>query len=202
MKRLNMRKRLLFGFGLIVLGILLVVLQLHVGAEYPYTPTGVEAEAQAMIGSSKVDDGSSQDQKVIGLPIQLDVARANIHVPVRKGYYNQQTQKWTLSRNDAFYAVMSAPPNEVKGTTFIYGHNRSSVFSRLFSLKVGEVATITTTDNRQFSYRLIRQFTTNPYDSQFLDQVGPPTLMLQTCSGPNFQNRTLFVFELVGVSHA
>ena len=97
---------------------------------------------------------------------------------------------------------MTSRPNTTSGNTFIYGHNRSNVFSRLLKIKPGSVAYVTTDNNQRFIYRLSRSFTTNPNDSSILYYQGAPILTLQTCSGANFQDRTLFVFELVGVTDA
>ncbi len=137
-----------------------------------------------------------------GYPVSVQVLEADIDVPVAKGYYNKNTQKWTISRDKAYFATMTKRPNTTSGNTFIYGHNRSNMFSRLLSVKPGSIAVVTTDKNERFTYRLQRSFTTKPEDSSILYYQGPPILTLQTCSGAAFQNRTIFVFELIGARHA
>lgn len=168
--------------------------------EYNYVPEASEAAKQ----DTGEQDVITQDnnRKTPGYPVNIQILDADINVPVAKGYYNKQNQKWTLSKNSAHYAVMTSRPNAIGGNTFIYGHNRSNVFARLLSIKPGSMAYVTTDNNQRFAYRLTRSFTTNPSDSSVLGDKGAPILTLQTCSGANFQNRTLFVFELVGVTNA
>lgn len=170
----------------------------RVNEEYNYYPSAQEAAEQTSTQNTSTSDG----QQNAGYPVRIEVVDASIDVPVAKGYYNKQTGKWTLSKNNAHYAVMTTRPNSVGGNTFIYGHNRSNVFSRLLKIKPGAVAYVTTDNNQRFIYKMTRSFTTNPNDSSVLNYQGAPVLTLQTCSGANFQNRTLFVFELVGVTHA
>lgn len=160
-------------------------------------------QAQVYRDESVVQEQSSLSaQAGTGRPVYIEVLDANISLPVNDGYYNYRTQKWTLSKTSAQYAVMSPKPNQNSGNTFIYGHNRENVFSNLLAVKQGSVAFVTTDSNQKFIYKLKYSYTTDPTDSDFLYYSGPPQLTIQTCSGPNFENRTLFVYELVGVTNA
>lgn len=191
----------LFGLFLITAGSALIMKNSRVNEEYNYVPEATEAIAQDASGQG-TPSLSQNDQQHSGYPVRIEVVEADISVSVAKGYYNKATQKWTLSKNNAHYAVMTSRPNSVAGNTFIYGHNRSNVFSRLLKVKPGAVAYVTTDNNQRFVYKMTRSFTTSPQDSSILNYKGAPILTLQTCSGANFQNRTLFVFELVGVTNA
>jgi LPXTG-site transpeptidase (sortase) family protein len=138
-----------------------------------------------------------------GLPQNIQIPSVSIDLPVKKGFYNAATQKWTLSINSAHFAVMSTVPNTKEGNTYIYGHNRRSVFSQLTTIQTGAEATVLTDKNQAYTYRLARVVTTNPADSSMLvSYSGKPILTLQTCTGALYQNRTLYVFELVGVKNA
>lgn len=174
----------------------------HANEEYNYAPDATEAAVQDEAGQGVAGQSSDNQQQKPGYPVRIEVVEADINVSVAKGYYNKQTGKWTLSKNNAHYAVMTSRPNSAGGNTFIYGHNRSNVFARLLKIKPGTVAYVTTDNNQRFVYKMTRSFTTNPQDSSILNYKGAPILTLQTCSGANFQNRTLFVFELVGVTNA
>lgn len=135
-------------------------------------------------------------------PVRIQVLEADINIPVASGVYNRSTQKWTLSNDKAHFATMTSMPNQTAGNTFIYGHNRKSVFARLTKIKAGSTAVITTADNQRFVYRMRTSYTTVPTDDSVLHYSGPPILTLQTCTGAMFQNRTMYVFDLVGVTHA
>lgn len=185
-----------FGLGLLLVGLFLLnsknqVEEVYVEPDQTQVYENIVSEeiVQNVVGGT-------------GRPTYVEILDANIAVPVNNGYYNRQTQKWTLSKSAAQYAVMTPRPNQQSGNTFIYGHNRENVFSRLLGVKQGSVAFVTTDNNQKFIYKLKYSYTTDPTDSGFLYYDGPPRLTLQTCSGPNFENRTLFVYELVGVTNA
>ena len=137
-----------------------------------------------------------------GSPVRIQVLEADINIAVAPGVYNTSSQTWTLSTTKAHYALVTPKPNTDGGNTFIYGHNRKSVFARLTGIKVGSTAVITTDKNQRFTYRLRAINTTTPTDDSLFHYSGPPILTLQTCTGANFQNRTLYVFDLIGVTNA
>lgn len=196
---------LLSGLSLVICGLATWIYVNRNNGDYSYVPDISEASAQEALGGTQLADsgtkgGSKSPQAGLGFPKNISIPSVNIDLSIAKGYYNNQNKKWTLSKNYAHYAVMTPRPNSRGGNTFIYGHNRSAVFARLPSLKLGSVAQITTSDNKAYSYKLKRIYTTNPNDSSLLSYEGPPILTLQTCTGANFQNRTLFVFEYQGVA--
>ena len=133
------------------------------------------------------------------MPTRIIVKDVNIDLPVQKGYYDKRTQQWTLSLDKAQFAMVSTAPNSIKGNTYIYGHARQAVFARLLNLKSGSIAVVDTDKNQEFTYQLQRTIVTKPEDSSMLFYQGAPILTLQTCSGSVYQNRSLFVFTLVGV---
>lgn len=193
----------LVGLTLVIVGSVFMMKNSLVNEEYNYTPEPNEVVAQDTSGQSIVATPIKQNTpQSPGYPVRIQIDEVDINLPIAKGYYNKQNKKWTISRNSAYYAVMTSRPNTTSGNTFIYGHNRSNVFSRLLKIKPGSVAYVTTDNNQRFIYKLSRSFTTNPNDSSILYYQGAPILTLQTCSGANFQDRTLFVFELVGVTDA
>lgn len=135
-----------------------------------------------------------------GKPLEINISSVSINLPVYDGQYDEKNKTWTLSTNAAHYALITALPNNVSGNTFIYGHNRKEVFSRLAGMKVGDRATITTDSGYTFVYRFRKSIETNPYDDSLFRYEGPPILTLQTCSGLWYQNRQLFTFDLVEVT--
>ena len=133
---------------------------------------------------------------ISGLPSHLSLPSVHISLDVMPGYYNKQAQTWTSSITKAVYAATTAPANNTAGNTFIYGHNRPSVFSRLLNSRLGDTAVLTTANGHTFTYTLVTIHDVQPTDLSVLKSQGQPTLSLQTCSGYFYQNRRIFVFNL------
>lgn len=136
---------------------------------------------------------------ISGVPAHIDIPGVNISDDIEPGYYDKASQTWSLSLTKAEYATVTPEPNNGNGNTFIYGHNRWAVFYKLLKVQVGDEAIITTTNNHKFIYKMVSQRDTKPTDTSLFTYQGPPILTLQTCSGLWYQNRTLFVFNLVQV---
>jgi LPXTG-site transpeptidase (sortase) family protein len=113
------------------------------------------------------------------------------------GYYYPANKSWSLSLNDAQWGAMTAPANNKQGMTFIYAHYRKGVFLTLPKVKPGQQAIITTDNGHVFTYTFRQSVVTNPADTSLFKYQGQPILILQTCTGAWFQNRQLFMFDLV-----
>jgi len=132
---------------------------------------------------------------VQGRPVRIVVPKANVDVKVIDGYYFPEKKDWTLTEDNAQFAVMTALANNKEGNTFIYGHNHDQVFKRLTELKLGDQATVYTDNGRKFTYTLRTIHDTVPSDNSLFKYEGAPILTLQTCSGSFSQNRQLFTFD-------
>ncbi len=143
------------------------------------------------------DDGTPL---IKGTPVHITIPSVSIDLKVIPGYYYPKTQSWTLSLNDAQYAVMTAKPNNKAGDTFIYAHYRLNVFYTLPHVKNGDQAIITTDNGHTFTYTFDSSTITTPDNTGLFNYKGKPILILQTCTGVHFQNRQLFVFNLSQVS--
>jgi sortase (surface protein transpeptidase) len=143
-----------------------------------------------------------EDLENSSIPTRLQIKRLGIDLPVEKGYFNKNSRQWNISTTSAFWSVMTSKPNRSRGVTFIYGHNRGSVFSSLAKLEEGDSAVLYTDNGQQFNYRLKYSFTTKPEDTSIFNYNGLPILAVQTCSGATFQNRTIYVFEVIGNQNA
>lgn len=138
-------------------------------------------------------------QVVSGKPVRIQIPSLEIDLQVADGHYDPKTTSWTLSKDKAHYAVVTPLANNTEGNTFIYGHNRKAVFSRLSRIKPGATAIVTTNNGHQFTYTFRSAFETNPKDDSLFKYQGPPILTVQTCSGLWYQNRQLFTFDFVSV---
>lgn len=139
-------------------------------------------------------------QTVQGIPRAISLTRLGINLPVADGFYNQKTGEWTLSDSSAFFATPTSPVNTSSGTTLIYGHATINIFGKLFTLRAGDIATITTDNGYVFSYAYMRREVVQPTDTSKIFADGQPQLILQTCSGIWSESRTFFYFSLSGYS--
>jgi LPXTG-site transpeptidase (sortase) family protein len=159
--------------------------------------------AQPFMGSSKVEAAPSRPNisntpgAISGEPVHISIPSQNISIDIEPGYYNAVNKTWTLSTTKAEFAEITSQPNNVGGNTFIYGHNRASVFKSLLGAKTGDMAIVTTSNGHTFTYELVEQHDTDPSDVSLFNYQGKPILTLQTCSGLWYQNRHLFTFDLV-----
>lgn len=188
MKRISIRLYFLTGSLLVLFGLLLSSQHFLQVWQQRNSQPSFQPPAQA---------APTKPATISGLPAHIDIPSVGISDDIDPGYYNKTTQTWSLSLTDAEYATVTPEPNNGGGNTFIYGHNRWAVFYKLLKVQPGDEAVITTTNNHQFTYKLVSQRTTQPNDTSLFTYQGPPILTLQTCSGLWYQNRSLFVFDLV-----
>ena len=137
-----------------------------------------------------------------GRPITLKVDDVQIKNDVIDGYFNAKSGQWTLTKDKVQFATITRQPNNEQGLTFLYGHNRKEVFSRLKNVKPGSIATVTTDNGLRFTYKFISSTVVKPTDVSIFDYNGAPILVIQTCTGLFYENRQLFTFEFVGVENA
>ena len=136
---------------------------------------------------------------ISGKPVRIKIDAVKIDLPVADGTYNPTTKKWSLSTTHAHYAVMTPVANNKEGNTFIYGHNRRSVFAALTKLTPGDTAIIETDNGQTFHYILRHIQDVDPADVSLFQYQGKPILTLQTCSGSWYENRRLFTFDFIKV---
>lgn len=137
---------------------------------------------------------------ITGQPIRLQVPSLKLDLKIVDGYYNKQTGEWSLSRDKVQYATISPLPNNKAGNTFLYGHYRREVFAPLHNIKADAEAIVTTANGHNFHYRLHKVRVVEPTESDgIFDYKGKPILTVQTCTGSFYQDRQLFIFDLVEV---
>ena len=142
----------------------------------------------------------NEEPLVSGTPSRIAFPSVNIDLAVAPGYYDAKSQSWTLSNDKAHFATITDLPNNKTGNTFIYGHNRHQVFTRLLDAKVGDRAVLTTDNGHTFTYVLRTIADIDPSNTSYLQTHRSPILTVQTCSGMWYENRRMFTFDLVEVS--
>lgn len=142
---------------------------------------------------------------ISGRPTHIEIVQPtngmHIDLPVRDGHYDPVQATWTLNQHDAFYATPSVVANDTQGTTMIYGHNEANVFSHLSSLKhgTGAYALVHTDTGATFRYSYQNAADTKPDDVSVFRNDGPPTLVVQTCSGSWFELRRMYNFSFESI---
>lgn len=137
----------------------------------------------------------------IGTPKHLNIASIGMSLPVHEGNYDLTTGTWALSDTSAMHATNSVPLNDSNGTTLIYGHGTTAIFAHLSSLQKGDEAKVMATNGGTYVYKYVSKKDVDPTDTSIFNADGPPTLVLQTCSGPWDSKRSLYTFHLVMVRH-
>ena len=135
-----------------------------------------------------------------GVPTRVEVKSIALDLQVKPGSYEPENQTWTLDDTSAFYADRTVPANTRNGTTLLYGHGTWPVFGRIGDIREGDEARVTTDTGLTFTYVFQSSRQVTPTDTSVLTSQGPPTLVLQTCSGPFDKYRTLVAFRLVKVA--
>lgn len=138
----------------------------------------------------------------VGKPVRVSVPAVGIEATVMDGSFNPNTGEWTLSDNYAYFALPSVPANDSNGTTLIYGHAKPGMFEPLVNAGPGMTAEVRTDIGKTFTYEFVSMREVDPSDTTVFTEVGPPTLVLQTCSGPWDVYRALYTFKFVGLRSA
>jgi sortase (surface protein transpeptidase) len=134
---------------------------------------------------------------IAGLPVRVVIPASAIDIPVDPGYYNPDTDTWTLSGYRAQFDMSSMLANNTGGDSFIYGHNNDFVFGSLrhTTPQIGAIAYVYTANGHIFQYSFSQVYSIGPTDTSVLFAGGPPTLTIQTCTGSLNEWRTMYIFN-------
>ena len=193
-KVVSFRYAVLAGLSLLVFGLVLI------GWEFYNTWRAQQAAASSVPISQLLNNKKDDNQSYIsGVPVQIFIPSVAIDLKVIPGYYYQKSNSWTLTTDKAQWGTITKQPNDGGGMTFIYAHYRKGVFLKLPKIKPGEFAQIKTDKGHTFTYVFRSSTITTPTDTSIFAYQGDPILILQTCTGAWYQNRQLFLFDLVKV---
>jgi len=159
----------------------------------------VQAAANAEL---KLKNPALVNAAPVGIPSRIVVPSLSIDLPVVSQSYSSASKTWPVSPTEANYASNTAPVNNSKGQTLIYGHSTRSIFGPLLNLKDNDIAYIYTSNGHVFKYAYTGSQDVTPYKlSIFQDMAGAPAgLKMITCDGPYFQYRRLMSFKLLQAS--
>ncbi|MEO5690673.1 MAG: sortase [Candidatus Saccharimonadales bacterium] len=183
----------------LTLGALWIIAGLFIG--WPVLQPMLKASGTPAIqGTSRVLDTSEPTNTEVPLisgdPSHITFPSVDTSVDIAPGYFDAGSNSWTLSKDKAHFATNTDLPNNKTGNTFVYGHNRWQVFTKLLDLKVGDQATVTTSNGHVFTYTLRDIVDIDPTDTSYLETHKSPILTVQTCSGMWYEHRRMFTFDL------
>lgn len=154
-------------------------------AARPIAPTSVTIKKQVF-----------EKRTIHGTPVHVSVPSLGISAGVKKGYYDADQRRWTISEHSAYFATTTNEVNDNSGNTLIYAHNSTWMFGPLHSVQMGAKAVVRTANGYEFTYRLIDVRHVEPTNLDAISKNHKPLLILQTCSGWFNQTRQLSYFEL------
>jgi len=172
----------------------------HIGAISAASITKEQVQDNIIrIRAQAPDSNNAPQQVTFGIPRELFIPRFGSVIPLIAGEYFSEAGIWNVSNTHAHFATVSALPNDSTGNTIIYGHNSKDIFSALFSLKIGDVVEVRTSENLTFVYKMRQSDRVTPKDVSVLDTTTSPQLTLLTCEGLWNEYRRLVYFDLFEV---
>jgi len=153
---------------------------------------------------SKKAAAASPVSPIKGAPVSISIGRLGINLPVAPGYYNFNTQKWTLDSKHVFTNNYT-DPNPLVGTdqsrvTVLYGHDIPGILVKTSQLAYGDIMTIDTQNGYRFRYYYDKSKVVVPTDTSILTEqnTGDPVILV-TCTGTWYQFRHAMYFRLLDV---
>ena len=127
----------------------------------------------------------------LGVPAKINLPRLSIYKEILPGYYNENSRKWTLNDTHAFYMTQAKTP-------IIYGHNTDEVFKPLDGVAENELLRVINAEGKVFLFAYIGDEHVPPTASDVVHDFRPNTVLLMTCSGPQYQTRRILAFTFIG----
>jgi LPXTG-site transpeptidase (sortase) family protein len=158
-----------------------------------YLISHLKNNAQPLVGA-KVAAAANQEAADTQ-PTHVSIPAVGISVKIVPGYYRSASKDWSVSETEANFATPTTVPNSQSGLTYIYGHNRVKIFEDLPKVKEGDKAIVTTGNGHVFTYVAVSRLDTKSGDTSLMHYQGKPILVLQTCTGFLYQNRSQFTFN-------
>lgn len=138
---------------------------------------------------------------ILGTPVQLDLDRLNIHLPVTAGDYNIANKSWLLDRIHAFYLKPGQFPLSSSAQPLIYAHEIKGVFINLNGVSLNEPLVITNSAGNKLYFKYVGDDIIYPNQVSQINKVPADRgVTLLTCTNPFFTQRRLYYFSYVGTN--
>lgn len=155
----------------------------------------VQAYSAAVVSSDATEPAIER-----GRPVAFTVPRIGLSRTIIPGEYDYSTQNWTLTNDNAQYAVITPELSTKKGQTVIYGHNTYQVLAPMKDLLPGDEVQVTSDEGKTFIYTYVSDRFVEPNDvSVFRERPDSPRIVFMTCDGLFSQTRRLIYFDFMGV---
>jgi LPXTG-site transpeptidase (sortase) family protein len=196
MQKLNPAQLAILGLSLTVTGLFGVVPALFSSSDPALAASGQPAVV-APVETKPVEPAAPQMKT--GHPVRVEAPTVGVDMPVVDGFYDGNSNEWTLYDDKAMFGAMTSQPNDNSGQTFIYGHATDRVFGKLLNMKIDQPVYVYTSNGYKFTYKLKETHTVSPSDTGILNYNGGPRLLLQTCVGTFSENRKFFILDYAAV---
>lgn len=161
----------------------------------------IQATKPVLATTYRTIETKQTEVTISGQPSHMTIDRLGIDLPIAEGTYDKTSDSWTLNDTTAFFASITALPNNKDGNTFIYGHNIASVLEPVKDIVPGDLLTITTTNGHAFNYVYVDDITVTPDQTSILSAESPkPRVTLMTCQGLFSDTRRVMHFDFIGLS--
>lgn len=195
MQKLNPAQLAILGLTLTVTGLIGVVPTLFSSGE----PAVAASNQPAITAPAETKPAEQNPQMKTGHPVRVEAPTVGVDMPVVDGFYDAQSNEWTLYDDKAMFGAMTSQPNDYAGQTFIYGHATDRVFGKLLNMKIDQPVYVYTSNGYKFTYKLKETHVVSPSDTGILNYNGGPRLLLQTCVGTFSENRKFFILDYAAV---
>lgn len=113
-------------------------------------------------------------------PIRITIPSIKTELPIEETLIEKGI--WQISENGVSHLATSAYPGN-GGNIILYGHNTTDRLARLGEVKIGDVVTVTSKNNRRFEYKVTSVEVVKPTDIDKLMAYNTETLTIYTCIG-------------------
>jgi hypothetical protein len=132
------------------------------------------------------------------MPTALVIEAVKLDLDILPSTYNTTSESQIIGRNTVRFATTSMHPNYHTGTTLLYSRADLPVVEKTQMLAPGDIAVITTSDNREFHYRYITSANILPSNIPVLSKVTKePRLILITHERQGSEYRKAYYFEII-----
>lgn len=120
------------------------------------------------------------NEKKESYPEAITIKNVKINLPIYPA--RMKNSEWPTTTQGASYLVSSPIPGEV-GNSILYGHNWTSLFGPLQSVRPGDQVIITYADKTQKKFNIIYTSIVNPTQTSILEPSHDKRITLYTCTG-------------------
>ncbi len=124
-------------------------------------------------------------------PVRLSLPRLELEKEIKQGFYDKNSGRWTLDKQNAFWMNSSKTP-------LVYGHNIESVFKPLGGVAEDEILIVETGGGKTYLFKYVSDETVEPSAYAATQRFLPNTFLIMTCSGKRYENRRILHFLFVG----